>query len=63
VRDQDTGYLVDPGSPASLAAAMSRFIDFPLDILAFGDRARRVVSDNSLTRQVRRLVDIYEAPL
>ena len=60
VRDNLTGYLVDPGSPASLAEAMCRFLDFPLDICAFGERAAHIISTNTLANQVGRIVDLYE---
>lgn len=60
VRDEQTGYLVDPGSPVSLAGAMSRFVDFPLDISAFGERAAQLIGANALAGQVGRIVDLYE---
>lgn len=59
VRDEHTGYLIDPGSPVDLAYAMTRFLDFPLDISAFGELAARLISNNTLRNQVRRIVDLY----
>ena len=60
VRDRQTGYLVDPGSATDLARAMGRFLDFPLDISAFGERAAQLISTNTLANQVGRIVDLYE---
>jgi glycosyltransferase involved in cell wall biosynthesis len=60
VRDNQTGYLVDPGSPADLAHAMSRFLDSPADISAFGEQASQLISENTLANQVRRILNLYE---
>jgi glycosyltransferase involved in cell wall biosynthesis len=60
VRDQQTGYLVDPGSPTDLARAMSHFLDFPQRLSVLGDRAAQSISHNTLVNQVRRIVELYD---
>lgn len=60
VRDGQTGYLVEPGSAADLARAMSRFLDAPESISAMGEQGARAMSGNTFPNQVKRIVDLYE---
>jgi glycosyltransferase involved in cell wall biosynthesis len=60
VRDGETGYLVEPGSPADLARAMRRFLDAPENISVLGEQGFWAIGGNTLSRQVERLVDLYE---
>jgi len=60
VRDGQTGYLVEPGSPADLARAMCRFLDAPGSISAMGEQGFRSIGGNTLSNQVQRIVDLYE---
>jgi glycosyltransferase involved in cell wall biosynthesis len=60
VRDGNTGYLVEPRSPADLARAMSRFLDAPESISALGERGFRSIGGNTFSNQVKLIVDLYE---
>jgi glycosyltransferase involved in cell wall biosynthesis len=60
VRDGQTGYLIDPSSPAALVNAMQHFLQFPEDIPAFGERAGQVISGNTFANQVQRILELYE---
>ena len=60
VRDGQTGYLVEPGSPGDLARAMCRFLDVPESIFALGEQGFRCISENTLSNQVKRILELYE---
>lgn len=60
VRDGQTGYLVEPGSPGDLARAMCRFLDAPESISALGEQGFRCMRENTLSKQVKRIVDLYD---
>ena len=61
VRDDETGYIVDPDDEASLAAAILKLVQAPDKRLAFGLLARRFVEEHhglpELTAALRRLYD------
>jgi glycosyltransferase involved in cell wall biosynthesis len=62
VRDEETGLLVPPGEPATLAAAIERYMDDPVlarDLAAAG--LRHVERHFSWNAIVTRLRDLYEA--
>ena len=60
VRDGQTGYLVEPGSPEDLAQAMRRFLDAPESISRLGDCGFRYICGNTFPNQMKRIVDLYE---
>jgi len=60
VRDGQTGYLVEPRSPADLARAMGRFLDAPESISVMGAEGFRRISGNTFSSQVQRIVELYE---
>jgi glycosyltransferase involved in cell wall biosynthesis len=60
VHNGQTGFLVDPGSPTDLARAMTYFLDAPLNIAIFGERAAQIIGNNTLTNQVQRILNLYD---
>jgi glycosyltransferase involved in cell wall biosynthesis len=62
VSDGETGYLFEPGNPAELAAAMSRFVAHPEKIKAFGEAGFRRIANKSLENQVERIRELYCGP-
>jgi len=64
VADQDTGLLVPPGEPRSLAAAISVLLDDPERRRSMGVRGRqRLDSLFSVERMVQQTARVYEAVL
>jgi glycosyltransferase involved in cell wall biosynthesis len=61
VEDGLTGILVEPGDPASLAAAILRLLTHPDEAKALGDRARAAVVSRGLTlrQSLATLMDLY----
>lgn len=61
VQDGDTGYLVQPGDSAQLAAHLITLLQNQAQARAMGERARQRVLDTfSLTRQAEQTVALYE---
>jgi len=62
VEDGVTGILVEPGEPASLAAAILRLLTHPDEAKALGDQARAALRSRGMTlsQSLATLSDLYE---
>jgi glycosyltransferase involved in cell wall biosynthesis len=62
VRHGETGTLVPPEDPTSLAAALAAYIDDPARARREGAAARaRIESNFSMTAMVQGYLDVYDA--
>jgi hypothetical protein len=61
VEDGATGFLIEAGEPAPLAAAMARFIDNPALVRDLGDAAADRIADNTVDRRVEEYIARYSA--
>jgi glycosyltransferase involved in cell wall biosynthesis len=63
VEDGVTGILVEPGDPASLAAAILRLLTLPEEAKALGDRARAALLARGITlrQSLATLSDLYSS--
>jgi len=64
VEDGVSGFVVPPGDPAALAAALGRLLDRPETWRAMGQAGRRLMEERYDVRVLnRRLVEIYRSLL
>lgn len=63
LKDGVTGVLVEPGDPASLAAAIQRLLTHPDEAKALGDRARAALLSRGITlsKSLATLSDLYQS--
>ncbi|AFC99379.1 Glycosyltransferase [Methanocella conradii HZ254] len=60
VDERKTGYMFEPGNSRELAAKMSEFILHPDLVKTFGDNAYKKIESNTLERQVKEILRVYE---
>lgn len=64
VHDGETGLLVPPGDPDSIATAIAWMIDHPQTAAAYGENGRTLVEErHGIEHMVRRTEEIYEGVL
>jgi glycosyltransferase involved in cell wall biosynthesis len=59
VQEGRTGYLFEPGDAQDLAEKMSRFIEDRARIREFGENGYAAIKDNTISRQVEKILAIY----